>query len=206
MPMVVVVHPEYPGGRACKAVTSHIDLVPTLAGLTNADTQRRDAALTGLPGRDFTSLLKAPEQASLTAIREGALFNYVGLWTVDALYMTRTARDLGEDRYVPPFSELRPEMTPREFVSFCFDGRYKFSRYYAPDNFNTPRTFEELISNNDLEMFDLEQDPDEMVNLAVDTSANRELILRQNELLNRLMAREVGDNNGSFLPAELRRR
>ena len=72
-------------------------------------------------------------------------------------------------------------MTPRGFVSFCFDGRYKFSRYYAPDNFNTPTTFEELVGNNDLELFDLERDPDEMVNLAVDTGANRELILRQND-------------------------
>jgi hypothetical protein len=106
---------------------------------------------------------------------------------------------------LPPFSELQPEMTPRGFVSFCFDGRYKFSRYYAPDNFNTPATFEELVGNNDLELFDLESDPDEMVNLAVDTGANRELILRQNELLNRLIAHEVGDNDGSFLPAELRK-
>ena len=205
VPMVVV-HPERPGGRTCKAVTSHIDLVPTLAGLTNADTQRRATALAGLPGHDFTVLLKAPEQASFTAIREAALFNYVGVWTVDALYMTRTARDLGEDRPCPPFSELRPEMTPRGFVSFCFDGRHKFSRYYAPNNFNTPTTFEELVGNNDLELFDLEIDPDEMVNLAVDPNVNRELILRQNELLNRLIAREVGDNDGSFLPAELRRR
>jgi arylsulfatase len=205
VPMVVV-HPEYPGGRTCKAVTSHVDLVPTLAGLTNAEAQKRATALTGLPGRDFTSVLKAPEQASFTAIREGALFNYVGLWTVDALYMTRTARDLGEDRPCPPFSELKPEMSPRGFVSFCFDGRYKFARYYAPDNFNTPTTFEDLVGHNDLELFDLEHDPDEMVNLAVDTVANRELILRQNELLNRLIAREVGKNDGSFLPAALAKR
>jgi arylsulfatase len=205
VPMVVV-HPEYPGGRTCKAVTSHIDLVPTLAGLTNAETQHRAAALAGLPGRNFTSLLKAPEQAPLTAMRPGALFNYVGLWTVDASYMSRTARDLSEARYVPPFSELRPAMTTRGFISFCFDGRYKFYRYYAPDNFNTPTTFEELMRNNDLELYDLEHDPDEMINLAVDTSANRELILRQNELLNRLIAREVGNNNGTFLPAALRER
>jgi arylsulfatase len=205
VPMVVV-HPEHPGGRTCKAVTSHIDLVPTLTGLTNADAARRTAALAGLPGRDFTTLLKAPDQAALTAIREGALFNYVGLWTVDPLYMIRTARNLGEGQYVPPFTDFRPDMTPRGFVSFSFDGRYKFSRYYAPDNFNTPTTFEELVGNNDLELFDLERDPDEMVNLAVDTKANRELILRQNELLNRLFAREVGNNNGDFLPAALRRR
>ena len=119
--------------------------------------------------------------------------------------MARTARDLGEGKYVPPFSELRPQMSPRGFVSFCFDGRYKFARYYAPDNFNTPTSLEELTNNNDLELFDLESDPDEMVNLAIDTGANRELILRQNALLNLLIAREVGTNNGSFLPAALRK-
>jgi arylsulfatase A-like enzyme len=204
VPMVVV-HPEYPGGRTCKAVTSHIDLVPTLTGLTNAEAPRRAKALAGLPGRDFSSLLKAPEQASLTAIREGALFNYVGLWTVDALYMIRTATYLGKGEDVPPLTELRPQMSPRGFVSFCFDGRFKFARYYAPDNFNTPTNFEALVGNNDLELFDLEQDPDERVNLAVDTVANRELILRQNDLLNRLIAREVGNNDGSFLPAALRK-
>jgi arylsulfatase len=44
-----------------------------------------------------------------------------------------------------------------------------------------------------------------MINLAIDIVANRELILRQNALLNRLIAREVGNNNGSFLPAALRK-
>jgi arylsulfatase A-like enzyme len=204
VPMVVV-HPEYPGGRTCPAVTSHIDLVPTLAGLTNIAPPRRAKALAGLPGHDFTPLLKAPEQASVTAIRDGALFNYVGLWTVDAHYMALTARDLGKGQYVPPFSELRPKMSPRGFISFCFDGRYKFSRYYAPDNFNTPTSLEALLANNDLELFDLETDPDELSNLAIDTTANRDLILRQNALLNRLIAREVGINNGSFLPAALRK-
>ena len=203
VPMVVV-HPEYAGGRTCKAVTSHIDLLTTLAGLTGVEAPRRAAALAGLPGRDFSSALKNPEQASLTAIREGALFNYVGLWTVDPSYMTKTAWELSKAQYVPPFGALRPAMTPRGFLSFCFDGRYKFSRYYAPNNFNTPTTLEELVGNNDLELYDLARDPDEMINLAVNIDANRELILSHNELLNRLVTREVGNNDGSFLPAALR--
>ncbi len=40
-------------------------------------------------------------------------------------------------------------MTPRGFVSVRFDGGYKFSRYYAPNNFNTPTAFEALIRNSD---------------------------------------------------------
>lgn len=203
VPMVVV-HPEYPGGRSCKAVTSHIDLITTLAGLTNAPASRRTAALAGLPGLDFSTLLKNPEQAAYTTLREGALFNYVGLWTVDAAYMTNTAWDLSKGQTVPPFGALRPSLTPRGFLSFCFDGRYKFARYYAPDNFNTPTSFGALVNHNDLELYDLANDPDEMHNLATAPDARRDLIMANNELLNRLMEREVGDNDGSFLPAALR--
>ena len=205
VPMVIV-HPQQPGGRTCRALTSHIDLVPMLAGLTNVDAGRRAAALAGLPGHDFSPLLQTPEQAQLAAIREAVLFNYVGLWTVDPLYMIRTSRDLGEQRSVPPFSEVRPDMTPRGFISFVYDGRYKFARYYAPDNFATPTTFEALTANYDLELFDLERDPDEMQSLTVEAAAHKDLIMRQNDLLNRMIAREVGDNDGSFLPAILRPR
>lgn len=204
VPMVVV-HPEHAGGRSCRAITSHIDLVPTLAGLTNADANRRATAVAGLPGRDFSPLLAAPDQAAVTAIREAVLFNYVGLQTVDPLYMMQVCRDVAGKRFAPPFTEVKPDMTPRGFISFAFDGRYKFSRYYAPDNFNTPTTLEALLANNDIELFDLERDPDEMANLGADPHANKDQILRMNALLNRMIAREVGVNDGAFLPAVLRR-
>jgi hypothetical protein len=45
-----------------------------------------------------------------------------------------------------------------------------------------------------------------MQSLTVEAAAHKDLIMRQNELLNRMIAREVGDNNGSFLPAILRPR
>lgn len=200
----VVVHPEHAGGRNCEALTSHIDLIPTLVGLTGADAKLRQEALAGLPGRDFTPLLKAPTTAEADAIREGVLFNYVGLQTVDPLYMFRACRDVAKGRFVPPFTEARPDLTPRGFISFAYDGRYKFARYYAPDNFNTPTTLEELLANNEIELFDLKSDPDEMKNLGRDVDTNRALILRMNALLNSLIAREVGVNDGSFLPKELR--
>jgi arylsulfatase len=200
----VIVHPEHAGGRACHALTSHIDLIPTLVGLTNADAGLRQKAVEGLPGHDFTGLLQAPETAAADAVREAVLFNYVGLQTVDSLYMMRVCRDIAHGRFAPPFTEVKPDMTRRGFISFVFDGRYKFARYYAPDDFNTPKTLEELLANNEIELFDLETDPDEVVNLGVDTQTHKELILRMNDLLNRMIAREVGVNDGSFLPQVLR--
>ena len=107
---------------------------------------------------------------------------------------------------MPPFTEARPDMTQRGFISFVYDGRCKFSRYYAPDNFATPTSFEALAANYDLELFDLARDPDEMQSLAAEPAAHKDLILRQNDLLNRMIAREVGVNNGSFLPPLLRPR
>jgi hypothetical protein len=45
-----------------------------------------------------------------------------------------------------------------------------------------------------------------MQSLAAEPAAHKDLILRQNDLLNRMIAREVGVNNGSFLPPDLRPR
>jgi hypothetical protein len=47
-------------------------------------------------------------------------------------------------------------------------------------------------------------DPLEVHNLAVDPEKNKDVILRMNALLNELMAKEVGKNDGSFLPAAIR--
>ena len=60
-------------------------------------------------------------------------------------------------------------------------------------------TLDELFKNNDVQLFDLEKDADEMHNLALAPEKNKELILRMNGLLNDLIAKEVGVNDGRFL-------
>ena len=96
------------------------------------------------------------------------------------------------------------KLDKRGFLSFVFDGRYKFARYYAPAAFNTPQTLEEILKSNDVQLFDLQSDPDEMRNLVLDLENNRATILRMNSLLNELMAKEVGVNDGRFLPQDIR--
>jgi hypothetical protein len=49
-----------------------------------------------------------------------------------------------------------------------------------------------------VQLFDLQNDPDEMSNLAVEPEQNCETILRMNALLNDLIAKEVGVNDGRF--------
>ena len=197
----VVVHPDHPGGRRCFAVTSHIDLVPTLAGLTDAPESERGTQLSGLPGRGFSGLLGDPEAAGFDAIRPAALFNYVGLQTIDPSYMLLAGADtMATRKGLPPLSEVHPDLSNRGFINSCFDGRYKYARYYAPARFNTPVTFDDIYAKNELELYDLEADPEEIDNLALEGEHNRALILSMNELI----AREVGVNDGGFLPEAVR--
>jgi len=80
------------------------------------------------------------------------------------------------------------------------DERYRFTRYFSFHGFNTPATLDALRANNDLELYDLRADPDEVTNLAYDFDANRDLIASMNAKLNALIANEIGVDDGSFLP------
>ena len=205
----IVVHPDVRGGQTTRALTSHIDVLPTLVGLTGAPRDAVADITRGLPGRDFSTVLANPSRASLDAVRPGILFNYVGLSTVDARFFTSLFEiGFGKDgafAMTPAgLAGNHPDLSKRGFVSMTFDGRYKFARYYAPNQFNTPQTLEEILARNDLELFDLQVDPEEKNNLALDPRRHEQLILRMNALLNELMAREVGVNDGQFLPPAVR--
>jgi arylsulfatase A-like enzyme len=201
---LIIVHPNYPGGQSSTVLTSHLDLMPTLLGLAGVpETQAREAAK-DLPGRDFSSVLARGETAAPQAVRPGVLFNYVAPLTIDSDYCLSAMTQLLQGKVAPPLTVLQPKLNKRGFLSFVFDGQYKFARYYAPANFNTPETLEQILGNNDLQLFDLKNDPLEVHNLALDTEKNKGVILRMNALLNELMAREVGKNDGSFLPVAIR--
>lgn len=201
---LIVVHPDFPRGQQTEVVTSHLDLMPSLPGLAGVPEDQRRDALQGLPGHDFSGVLATAETASPQAVRPGALFNYVGPLTIDADYCVAGMKELLQNKPAPPLTELQSKLNKRGFMSFAFDGQYKFARYYAPANFNTPTTLEQILRDNDIQLFDLKNDPLETHNLALDPEKNKDLILRMNDLLNELIANEVGKNDGGFLPKEIR--
>jgi arylsulfatase A-like enzyme len=201
---LLVTHPGYAGGKTVPALTSHLDLLPTFVGMTGLPEARRQAAVKGLPGHDFSGLLGSPQAADLHANRPGVLFNYVGIQTIDGNYLLAANKLVFGGKPLPTLTEMHPDLSKRGFLSFVFDGRYKFARYYAPAAFNAPQTLDQIFKYNDVQLFDLTDDPDELHNLALDREKYKDTILRMNALLNDLMTKEVGKNDGAFLPAAVR--
>jgi len=65
-----------------------------------------------------------------------------------------------------------------------------------------PSTLEGIFELNDVELFDLQADPDEMQNLATEPKKHGDLLLAMNAKMNQLIDAEVGVDDGSFLPGE----
>ena len=202
---LMIVHPAYPGGVECNAVTSQIDLAPTLLALTGAGRDAVRKAADGLKGRDFSGLLADPQKAGVDALRPASLYNYNMLSFQDAKWATRMdeymkAKGVSEEEKIKTLIKIEPDFHNRCAIRSIFDGRYRFSRYFSPLDFNTPNTFDALVAKNDLELYDLDKDPEEINNLAMDTEKNRDLIMSLNEKMNRRLGEEVGVDDGSFLP------
>jgi arylsulfatase len=95
---------------------------------------------------------------------------------------------------------LRPDLTKRGAIRSVFDGRYQFTRYFSPKQHNRPTSIEALFKLNDVELFDLQADPHQLNNLALDREKNADLLMAMNAKLNRLIDEEVGEDVGQMLP------
>lgn len=199
---LIIVHPDQPGGRECHAVTSHLDLAPTLVGMTGAAPETKAAIAARLPGKDLAPALAKAEAAPLDAVRPASLFCFNMLAYIDADFARRA---LDFMRKGGKGTEMRdagivPDLGKRGAVRAVFDGRYTFARYFSPREHNRPETLEQIHRFNDIELFDSHADPHEMHNLAVGPAAQHDLVLAMNAKLNALIDSEVGEDPGGMLP------
>ncbi len=204
VPMLVV-HPAIKGGQRCLETTSHLDLVPTIVAMTGKSTAPVADTMARMKGKDLTPLLSQPANPAFSETRGGVLFCYSQLMVHDPkftqfLYETLLNRSIAKADQLRTIEAFPIDWSLRVAIRSIIDGRHKFSRYFSFHQFNTPTTLEELRAKNDLELYDLRADPDEVVNLAYDFDANRDLIAAMNAKLNALIANEIGVDDGSFLP------
>jgi len=204
---LIVVHPAHAGGKRCKTVTTHLDIAPTLVSLSSASAEQKAAITKDLPGKDFSHVLARPEEASPAAIRDGALFCYNMFAYIDGDFLEQAVGVLQQPDGKAKLKEaaqagtMRPDLAKRGAIRCVYDGRYRFARYFSPKQHNRPSSVEALFRLNDVELFDVERDPLERNNLALNRDKHIELIEALNVKLNALVEQEVGEDVGQMLPA-----
>ena len=187
---LIIVHPDYEGGRRISTITSHVDLAPTLVDMTGISEEKKAEITAHLAGHSLLPLM----DGSADQVRDASLFCYEML--------SFTAISFGTDEEGNTTRTLNLES--RGMVRGITTDQYKFVRYFSPLDFNTPKTLEELFAHNDVQLFDLSADPEELINLAADPEANGELILAMNDLLNETIAREIGEDDGAEVKKALK--
>lgn len=100
---------------------------------------------------------------------------------------------------------MRPDLTKRGALRSVFDGRHQFTRYFSLKQHNRPITLDALFKLNDVELFDLEKDPFERNNLALERDKHRDILETMNAKLNALIDKEIGEDVGQMLPASVDR-
>lgn len=203
---LIISHPAYPGNKTCKALTCHLDLVPTLVGLTGIDNDKCKKVLRDRKGHDLSKILKSPDDFSKNSIRESSLYCFNMILYTDENYLKKIKSIQNNTTITPDevrrkIALLSPDYTRRTGIRMINDGRYKFARYFSLREHNTPNDWGSLLKFNDIELYDTLSDPNEDINMAVDKENNKELILLMNRKLNNLISAEVGIDDGSFMPS-----
>ena len=201
-----ILHPDGRKGVTSASLFSAADLIPTLLGLAGLEAGHYLEQLPHMAGFDLSSLASTPEQQTARD-KAGVLAYWTGLTFLDHSNVRRfddiQKRPMGI-KQIAMLDMLRESVaTQRGAMRGLITPRYKFARYFKPVQHNTPGTWDALTAHNDLELYDLQADPREITNLATN-AAYRDTLLGLNNQLNTLIAREIGADDGRFLPIYLR--
>jgi arylsulfatase len=220
---LVIADPRHPGANRSDAVGSHLDLVPTILAFAGLSDDERRKRYPLLKGHDLSGVVEDPAsdgpRGSSASPGKGSLITYDMIATIDAEWFVRNvtkvfdaaAAAAGQEfhRGMEEFKGLVheigvPNLEARELFRGIFDGRYKLVRYFGMGNYHLPASVQQLLADNDVALYDLQSDPEEMDNLAnpAHPRYDEALLSAMNQKLNALIAEEIGEDNAMFTPPE----
>ena len=220
---LVIADPRHPGANRSDAVGSHLDLVPTILAFAGLSEDERRKRYPLLKGHDLSGVVCDPAsvgpRGSSATPGKGSLMTYDMIATVDAEWFSRNATKVfdaaaaaagqefhrGMDAFKGLVNEIGvPNLEKREMFRGIFDGRYKLVRYFGMGDYNLPTSVQQLLADNDVALYDLQSDPEEMDNLAnpAHPRYDEALLSAMNQKLNALIAEEIGEDKAMFTPPE----
>jgi len=221
---LAIADPRHPGASRSDAVGSHLDLVPTILAYAGLSEDERRERYPLLKGYDLSGVVRDPSSVGPRGCSatpgKGSLMTYDMIATVDAEWFVRNVTKVfdaaaaaagqefhrGMEEFKVLVEEIGvPNLESREMFRGVFDGRYKLVRYFGMGNYNLPASVQQLLAGNDVALYDLQSDPEEMDNLAnpANPGYDESLLSAMNQKLNALISEEIGEDNAMFTPPEL---
>ncbi len=202
----LVSHPDLKEKKLCNSIVSNIDIVPTLLEFTGLSKSELRNKYPELKGNSYAELVENVDYDNIRD-KEGHLIHGVQIiptvfevaekFRHTALadgFLEKTKAFISEGKFLPDF-------TPPLNYKGVVDKKYKFVRSFSPRKNNIPTNYDELTKHNaDYQLYDLENDPYEMNDLAKDKN-NLKLLMSMNDKCNRLADKEIGlENHVTHLP------
>ena len=216
---LTAVVPDGPKGARTPAVSTFLDLAPTLlafAGLSDDEIAGRYPRLKGRSMKDvMTGESPNGPRGSADAPGDGGLFCWDGLNMLDPEWAaTGALKDLtnmGSGPRAPKDDRKKsmrqvgheygaPDFGKRTFYRAVVDGQYKLVRWFSPEEYGNPSTVEELYATGDVGLYDLVNDPGELENIGHPDHPKHDpaLVERMLGKLHALVARELGEDTCPF--------
>jgi arylsulfatase len=143
-------------------MASAVDLAPTMLDFAGLDTTAIATDLPDLHGRSLVPALGGER------VRDRVLTAVESVISLDAEFWKAFADPDAPKRLMS--GELRPDFHKRGFLRGYTDERYSFGRYFSPLEPNRPTDVQSLVGCNDVVLYDRQEDPPELHNLALDTT------------------------------------
>jgi arylsulfatase A-like enzyme len=181
---LIVCHPDIDGGSTTSTMASAVDLAPTLLAMAGVDDSAVHSEFPSLRGHSLVPVLGGG-----AGVREGVLTAVESVMMLDGSIWSAFGDPDGPRRIQS--GELRPDWNKRGFLRGYTDARHSFGRYFSPLSPNRPTDVDQLLADNDVVLYDRQQDPTEQHNLANDPD-NRELLANYSSRLEALIDAEIG--------------